>query len=71
MEEVGRQRPRQTPIQCWGCQGDHKYRYCPHKNGKVRVDHNVQQAEIVEDMRVEYQGYMYPWTRSKMSFNHT
>jgi hypothetical protein len=26
------------------------YRDCPHKNGKVRVVHNVQQDEIVEDM---------------------
>jgi hypothetical protein len=38
------------PIQCWGCQGNHKYRDCPHKNGKVRVVHNVQQDETVEDM---------------------
>jgi hypothetical protein len=38
------------PIQCWGCQGNHKYKDCPHKNGKVRVVHNVQQVEIVEDM---------------------
>ena len=38
------------PIQCWGCKGNHKYRYCPHKNGKVRVVHNVQKAEKVEDM---------------------
>jgi hypothetical protein len=50
MAEVGGQRPRQTPIQCWGCQGDHKYRDCPHKNRKMRVVHNVQQAETVEDM---------------------
>jgi hypothetical protein len=32
------------------CQGNHKYRDCPHKNGKVRVFHNVQQVETVEDM---------------------
>jgi hypothetical protein len=38
------------PIQCWGCQGNQKYRCCPHKNGKVRFVHNVQQAETVEDM---------------------
>jgi hypothetical protein len=50
MVDVGEQRPSQMPIQCWGCQGNHKYRDCPHKNGKVRVVHNVQQAEIVEDM---------------------
>ena len=50
MDKVGVQRLRQTPIQCWGCQGNYKYRDYPHKNGKVRVVHNVQQAEIVEDM---------------------
>jgi hypothetical protein len=38
------------PIQCWGCQGNHKYIDCPHKNGKMRVVHNVQQDETVEDM---------------------
>jgi hypothetical protein len=50
MAEVGEQRPRQMPIQCWVCKENHKYRDCPHKNGKARVVHNVQQAEIVEDM---------------------
>jgi hypothetical protein len=50
MDEVGEQRPRQTPIQCWGCQGNHKYKDFPHKNGKVRVVHNVQQAKTMEDM---------------------
>ena len=38
------------PIQCWGCQGNHKYRDCPHKNGKARTVHTVQQDETVEDM---------------------
>jgi hypothetical protein len=42
--------PRKTPIQCWGCKGDHLYRYCPHIRYKVRVVHNVQQAETMEDM---------------------
>jgi hypothetical protein len=48
--EVGGQLPRQTPMECWGCKGNHRYRYCPHTNDKVRVVHNVQQAEIVENM---------------------
>jgi hypothetical protein len=47
---VGEQKPRQMPIQCWGCKEKHKYRDCLHKNGKARVVHNVQQVEIVEDM---------------------
>jgi hypothetical protein len=50
MVDIGEQRTRQTPIKCWGCQGNHKYRDCPHKNGKVRVVHNVQQDETVGDM---------------------
>jgi hypothetical protein len=37
-------------MQCWGCKGDHKYRDFPHKVDKVRFFHNVEQAEIVEDM---------------------
>jgi hypothetical protein len=50
MTEERPQRQRQAPIQCWGCQGNHKYRDCPHKNGKARTVHTVQQAETVEDM---------------------
>ena len=50
MAEVGGKRPRKTPIQCWGCKGDHKYIYLPHKRDKVRVVHNVQKEKIVEDM---------------------
>jgi hypothetical protein len=50
MTEEGAQRRRQTPIQCWGYKGNHKYRDCPHKNGKVRTGHTVQQDETVEDM---------------------
>jgi hypothetical protein len=38
------------PIQCWGCKENHKYRDCPHKNGKERFVNNVQQVETVEDM---------------------
>ena len=37
-------------MECWGCKGNHRYRYFPHKNDKLRVVHKVQQAEIVEDM---------------------
>ena len=50
MDDVGEQRSRQTPIQCWGCKKNHKYRDCPHKNGKAIVVHNVQQDETVEDV---------------------
>jgi hypothetical protein len=50
MTEEGAQRWRQTSIQCWGYKGNHKYRDCPHKNGKARTVHTVQQDETVEDM---------------------
>jgi hypothetical protein len=50
MAKVGEQRMRQMPIQCWGCKENHKYIDCPHKNGKARVVHNVQQDETMEDM---------------------
>jgi hypothetical protein len=50
MVEVGGQRPRKTPIQCWGCQGDHKYRDYPYKNNKMISIHNVHQAKTLEDM---------------------
>ena len=50
MNKVGGQRPRKPPIQCWGCKGDHMFRDCPHRGEKVRIVHNVQQAEIVEEM---------------------
>ena len=50
--EAGGQRPRQPPIQCWGCKGDHMYKNCPHRSDKVRVVHNVKQAETMEDMGI-------------------
>jgi hypothetical protein len=37
-------------MECWGCKGNHRYRDFPHKNDKVRVVHNVQQAETMKDM---------------------
>jgi hypothetical protein len=45
--ERGGKRPRQPPIQCWGCKGDHMFRDCPHRGDKVRVVHNVNQDETV------------------------
>jgi hypothetical protein len=48
--EVGGKLPRQTPMECWGCKGNHRYRDCPHRNDKARAVHNVQQDEIVEYM---------------------
>jgi hypothetical protein len=48
--ETRGQRPRHPPIQCWGCKGDHMFINCPHRGEKVRIVHNVQQAETMEDM---------------------
>jgi hypothetical protein len=70
--EVGGKMPRLPPMECWGCKWNHRYKDFPHRNDKVRVIHNVQQAETVEDMgrrmpriyaalenkQVEYQSHM-------------
>jgi hypothetical protein len=56
MTEILGQRPRQPPIQCWGCKGDHMYRDCPHRGEKVRIVHNVHQVDKLEDM-----GRNVPW----------
>jgi hypothetical protein len=40
--ETWGQRLRQSPIQCWGCKGDHMFRDCPQRGEKVRTIHNVQ-----------------------------
>jgi hypothetical protein len=50
MIETGGERPRNPPIKCWVCGGDHMFRHFPHKGDQVRFVHNVQQAETVEDM---------------------
>jgi hypothetical protein len=50
MTETMGKRPRKPPIQCWGCGGDHMYRDFPHRGEKVRIVHNVQQVDTVEDM---------------------
>jgi hypothetical protein len=50
MIETGGQRLRKPPIQCWGCKGDHMFRDCPHISDKMRVVHNGQRAETMEDM---------------------
>jgi hypothetical protein len=50
MIETWGKKPRKLPIKCWGCGGDHRHRYCPHRGEKVRIVHNVQQVDTVEDM---------------------
>jgi hypothetical protein len=48
-ESSGKKRPR-SPIKCWGCKGEHMYRYCPHKGDKMRTMHDIQEATTVEDV---------------------
>jgi hypothetical protein len=47
MVESSRKRPR-PPIKCWGCKGEHLYRDFPHKEDKMRIVHNLQEATTVE-----------------------
>jgi predicted aspartyl protease len=42
--------PRQQPVQCWGCEGNHLYRDYPHKGERMRTVHNIQEVETVDDM---------------------
>jgi hypothetical protein len=44
--------PRKQPIKCWGCEGEHMYRDFPHRGEKVRIIHNVQQDDTMEDMGI-------------------
>ena len=40
------------PIKCWGCKGDHMYKYCPHRSERMKTTHSMKQDEIVEDMSI-------------------
>jgi hypothetical protein len=42
--------PRKHPIQCWGCKGNKLYRDFPHKGERMRIVHNIQEDETIEDM---------------------
>jgi hypothetical protein len=48
--DTGSEGPRQPPMQCWGCKGDHRFKYCPRICEKGRGVHNVHRDETVEDM---------------------
>jgi hypothetical protein len=43
-------RPRQHPINYWGCEGYHLYKDCPHKRDRMRTMHNIEEDNIVNDM---------------------
>jgi hypothetical protein len=42
--------PRKKPIKCWGCEGDHMYKYFPHRGDKMRTLHSIKKKDIVEDV---------------------
>jgi hypothetical protein len=44
-------RPRQQLIKCWECEGDHLYRFFPHKGERMRSIHNIQEAQKMKDMQ--------------------
>jgi hypothetical protein len=41
------------------------YKYCPHKGDRMRIVHNIQEVDTVEDMGRACQGFMQPWTIDK------
>jgi hypothetical protein len=71
MTETGGKRPRQTPIQCWGCKGDHLYRYFPHRSDKVRVSTMYNKMKQWRTWEKVFQGSMHPWTKARrISITH-
>jgi hypothetical protein len=50
MTEVMETRPRQQPMKCWGCNGNHMFRYFPQRGEKARIVHNLRQHATVEDI---------------------
>jgi hypothetical protein len=49
---VDGQAPGHTPMEWWGCKGNHRYRDFPHRNDKARAVHNIQQDKTMEDMGI-------------------
>jgi hypothetical protein len=48
-ESLGK-RPRKQSIKCWGCEGDHMYKYFPHQGDKMKIFHSVNKEETIEDV---------------------
>jgi hypothetical protein len=40
--DLFRKIPWKQPVQCWGCEGNHLYRDCLHKEERTRTIHNIQ-----------------------------
>jgi hypothetical protein len=43
-------KPRQHPIKCLRCEGDNFYKYYPHKGEMMRIVHNIEEVDIVDDV---------------------
>jgi hypothetical protein len=50
MEDSFGKRPRQQPVQCWECEGNHLYRDFHHKGERMRTIDNIQAVETMEYM---------------------
>jgi hypothetical protein len=48
-ESLGK-RSRNHPIKCWGCGGDHMYKYFPHRGDKMNTLHSIKKEEAIEDV---------------------
>ena len=70
MIDTGSQRPRQPPIQCWGCKGDHMFRDCPHRSEKGRIVHKVKQDETLEAMGRKIPGIYVALENKKHNISH-
>jgi hypothetical protein len=38
------------PIKCLECEGDHLYKYFPHKGERMSIVHNIEEVDIVDDV---------------------
>jgi hypothetical protein len=45
-------RPRQQPIKCWGCEGDHMYKDCLHKGDRINIVHHIKEDDTMENMGI-------------------
>jgi hypothetical protein len=48
IESLGK-RQRQELIKSWGCEGDHMYKYFPHRGDNMETMHKIKQEETIED----------------------
>jgi hypothetical protein len=71
MIDTGSQGPRQPPMQCWGCKGDHRFKDCPHKGEKVGLFTMYSELKQWRTWAYMCQGFMQPWKTRKQSISPT